>query len=67
MENIEQAKELCNNISDAYNKEYSDAVNSLINYIQILIIETRDKKYNSLENRLNIITFIEDKFNNDIK
>ncbi len=67
MWNINHAQTLSEEISDAYNKEYSDAVYKLINYIQILVFDIPDNKYQSLESRLEILEFIEYKFENDIK
>lgn len=68
MNNIDMnsVQDFCNDFSDAYNDNYSEAVMNLRNYIQILILETQDKKFTSLNSRLKILEFIEEKFNNDI-
>ncbi len=63
---INSVQNLCSDFSDAYNENYSVAVMNLRSYIQILILETQDKSFTSLNSRLKILEFIEEKFNKDI-
>ena len=66
MVNIDKAQEFCSELTDIYSEDYSNTVSSLRSYIQILVINIEIDKYKSLEERLKILAFIEDKFNTDV-
>ena len=66
MVNIDKAQEFCNELTDIYSEDYSNAVINLRSYIQVLIINIEIDKYKSLKERLKILAFIEDKFSNDV-
>ena len=65
MKNTDKAQHICNQITYIYKWEYSESVMIIRNYVQLLVIETTDSRYNSLENRLTILEFIENKFHAD--
>lgn len=64
MNNIQK---FCEEFSDVYNEDYSEAVVNLRSYIQVLIADIQNKKWEKLRENIKIIKFIEDKFNNDIE
>lgn len=67
MLDINNIQKFCEDFSDVYNEDYSEAVVNLRSYIQVLIADVQNKKWEKLRENIKIIKFIEDKFNNDIE
>jgi|SaaInlStandDraft_7_1057024.scaffolds.fasta_scaffold51822_2 hypothetical protein len=59
-------QELCDDISDAYDEKYHEAVYKIRTYVQVLITNIDIEEVVDIQKRLVILKFIEDKFNTDI-
>ena len=67
MLDINNIQKFCEEFSDVYNEDYSEAVVNLRSYIQVLIADIQNKNWEKLRENIKIIKFIEDTFNNDIE